>query len=214
MNQGLYGLPQTPPDHSWLLPVTLPRDTRVGTSAFQPITRFAGSMSGKSMSGTTYLWLTPARFLRPVYVQDVTIEVTTSAASTSVLLSLYDVNTEMLPGKLFCPGIASFDPTSTGVKTVTVGRELPNRPLYWAVQCIGSNTPFLRGWSTSGYAEHIYMPQTDTIASAGRGSLCARITAGETPPDLSGHFSRTYGTNPGWEIGNGNPFISVRGWSL
>lgn len=214
MNNGIHGLPNPLPDHSWVLPVTLPRDGRVGASAFQPLTRFSGTMSSKSMSGSVYISFTPARFLFPVYLQDVTIEVTTSAASTSVLLSLYEPGPDLLPGKLYRHGLASFDATSTGVKTVVVGAEIPNRPLYWATQCIGPNTPFLRGWTQSGYAEHVYMPQTDTIASAGRGSLQGRIAAGETPHDMGGYFSRTYGSNPGWELGNPNPFISVRGWRL
>lgn len=214
MNQGVYGLPGRERDDSWILPVMLPRDPRVGTSAFQPLTRAATTMSSKSMGGTTYLWFTPARFLRDIYLQDVTIEVTTSAASTTIVLSLYEIGEDGLPSKLFCPALATFDPTSTGVKTVTVGKQLPKRGMYWAAQAVGSNTPFCRGWTLSGYFEHAYAPQTDTVSSAGRGSLAARITAGETPADVSGHFLRAYGTNPGWELGNGNPFISLRGWSL
>lgn len=117
-------------------------------------------------------------------------EVTTLAAGALARVGIYDTadaDRSLYPNKLLVDG-GEFSAATTGVKDATIGLELPESALCWAVYICGVAAPTLRGVTGSGSQNLLGFPSTigatvytELSVAQAYGALPATFPSGALP---------------------------------
>lgn len=148
MNQGLYGLPQTPSK-------LLDHDTPLIPGTWcAPSPLLSGFTTGATLSGARHL--TPIHFSSTVVIESWFVNVVTAVASSSVEVGLYRVVSAK--NMVLVSILGSVDSSSTGNKTVTISPLRVESGDYVALFQAGSAAVALTSYATGRWGVRLTDP--------------------------------------------------------
>lgn len=126
----------------------------IGKSTWFYFSQVLGSSDTTVNPAQSTLVAYPFMFDNDAALDRVSLEVTTTAVSSTIRLGLYLAGTDGLPGALYRDFGTIDSATSTGIKTITISETIP-RALYWICAVSQGGLPTSRGRSVA----NAFVPQ-------------------------------------------------------